>query len=239
MVLAWMTEMRSILVGLCVVGMSSVAYAGDARNDIVEIRHGRRPNQVSVLGWTAQDAVVVRRTECVIEDGSGYPLCTITVTVATDRQRKDHVLFNRRWDGCQTMDPKPSVWCWSIEQSAASKLIKDEQALLESIGPLSQGSAVEKPFVIGSTQYAVRITPTPAGVYPENANIVVIEKGHATTLRSARGPNPKSLRWLFDATIDRLARSPDGKHLALIASYETRGADFYSTEHSVDVIEAR
>jgi hypothetical protein len=57
--------MRPLLCLALLASTTSVrADVEPARDDIVDIRHGRMPSRTRTLGWTDAGAIVVRRTIC-------------------------------------------------------------------------------------------------------------------------------------------------------------------------------
>jgi hypothetical protein len=138
--------MLVVLASLAAVAVSPTD-APDARNDIVDIRHGRTPTRHRLLGWTIEGAAVMRDIECDVNDGSGIPFCRATITVAPLRGRaKTHVLLDISWPefkfGCTEA-------CYPLAYRTALKFIRAEQRVLVALGPLAPAVKQTQPWHLG------------------------------------------------------------------------------------------
>lgn len=138
----------------------------DARNDIVDIRHGRMPLRTRALGWTAGGEFVLRSTHCQAPTATGFPECSVAFLVAAPgKPTRSNVVFSHRWGddgneiaGCPTeMGWPPSPFCW-IDQPSASLFLAAERAVLTKLGPLRAGTAQAQPFHLGTRRLALDST---------------------------------------------------------------------------------
>jgi hypothetical protein len=58
----------SIVISLLAATTVAHAATEPARDDIVDIRHGRMPDRAAALGWTDGGAFVFRRIVCSVQD---------------------------------------------------------------------------------------------------------------------------------------------------------------------------
>lgn len=135
--------MRRFVTTALLVLMPSVA-AADARQDIVELRHGRAHSHHQFLGWSAEGLAVSRRLVC---SEGGERSCRATV----DQLRvgaADHttVLWHNTeslYDTATSEDPKGP-----ISSAEATRFIRNEAATLDGLGPLRPGTAVADPAAV-------------------------------------------------------------------------------------------
>jgi hypothetical protein len=83
--------MRELVVSLFLISAPAFADPEPVRDDIVELRHARYPNRMTVLGWTADGRFVVHEASCGTNDGGG-DFCSIRLHV-TDLVRDDAKLI--------------------------------------------------------------------------------------------------------------------------------------------------
>ncbi|MBS1124111.1 MAG: hypothetical protein H6Q90_6339 [Deltaproteobacteria bacterium] len=214
----------------------------DARNDIVDIRHGRMPSRVRALGWTLNHELAVRVTNCQESTSvRGDPSCEATLIVlAPGKPARTHVLFASTWDDthvdesrakqCPDSFVRPqSPVCW-IDQPAASRFLATERALRANLGVLSPAPSQRRPFHLGSHHLELR-----------GGTMVAVRDGKATMLGvtvrqdQCSGNDDHCLNTIIDReNIEAVYDSPDGNAVAVVARYATHsGHDFHNTFYDV------
>lgn len=220
--------------------VASVAHADveSARNDIVDMRKGRMPARSEVLGWTDDGAFVLRRTDCVVQDLSDIPSCSVSIDVARGKQVRSHRLFAAEWAiGCvEAFDgpPDPALGCWNISTEQASAFLAAERKIMAGLGTLTPGTAIGRDVPAGRLAI-LRYEDEPAD--RRRAAIVTVKNGRWKPLRiiwSVETGKDEFLR--SNPTIERLERSPDGASIAVVTALSHAETDFYWTSYRIDVL---
>lgn len=140
----------------------------DARNDIVDIRHGRMPLRTRALGWTAEGAFVFRVTDCQAPSTTGAPECAVRLVVAAPGMpARQHLLFWQQWGegdraGCTSTDMgwPTQPMCW-IDQAQASLFLATERTLRQQLGALVPAPSQARPFHLGTRRLALDTSEDP------------------------------------------------------------------------------
>jgi hypothetical protein len=227
-----------LLFGLLAVSSPVLADGEPARDDIVDIRHGRMPARAAALGWTGAGAFVYRRTACNVQDLSDVPQCVVMIDVGERGQTRSHALFSATWEiGCieyRGAAPDPALGCWTIPTAEASRFIAAERDLRATLGPLTPGTGIGPDLPAGRIT-GVRYEDEPAD--RRRAAIVLAKAGRWRTLTriwSVGIGTDESLR--HDPTILHVERSPDGRSLAIVSSLAHVEDDYYWDTYRVDVV---
>lgn len=220
---------------LALLASASVAHA-DARQDIVDIRHGREPNRAEVLGWTADGAFVLRRTACEVQDLSDIPSCGVSIEVASRDRRESHPLFGKEWaiDCVEKDRPDASLGCWEISTGEAMKFIRAETDVLAKLGPLRAGTTLGTELASGTLE---AVAYSDADAKWRRVAIVLSSGGRWRPLRVISKIDMDSDQFIRrNPTIDRVERSPDGASLAIVTTLPFMELDFYFDCHGLDVV---
>ena len=101
---------------LVIVMLVSTSALADIRNDIVDIRAGRNPQRIEVLGWTSDDVAITRTTICAPTENPGTT-CSIVLTKLTALTFEEKIVFENR------------VTCDLKDSTCGRKMIDDDLAL--------------------------------------------------------------------------------------------------------------
>ncbi len=200
----------------------------EARDDLVEMRHGRMPFRVRVLGWMDDGGYAVRRTDCHIQDDSGLPQCEITIVVARPAGTTTHALFSTSWDpdcGLSEVTSRPApATCWAISGAEASKLLATERSLRARLGSFTPGTPVAPPFDVAGGRITVAGYDT---ANQRRAAIVLASGGKWRPLRVIWKVDSGRDEFMRRYGVERVERSPDGKWLAVSADLHHAEDDYY------------
>jgi hypothetical protein len=234
----WSGVRVPLLLGLLVMSSPVLAESEPARDDIVDIRHGRMPVRAAALGWRDSGAFVYRRTACSVQDLSDIPQCSVVIDVAAGGQTRSNSLFAATWEiGCvesRDATPDPTLGCWKIPTAEASRFISAERALLATLGPLTPGTRIGPDLPAGRIT-VVRYEDERAD--RRRAAIVLANKGRWRPLAMIWSVGIGTDEFLRrEPTIVHLERSPDGASLAIVTSLAHAEDDYYWDTYRVDVI---
>lgn len=200
-----------------------------AREDIVELRHGRLPNRWIALGWTGSDAFALRDTDCGLQDDSGIPRCAVSIAIADTHGTRREPLYGATWGECSG-----SGACFAVSGSDAQQFMQRERDVTTALGALTPGVAVGREVAGGTlaiVQTASDDKRSAAIVLQRGARSVPLAVIFQTSLDGdlfLRGGRPPS--------IDHVERSPDGKWLALATTLHTVELDYYEDVRDVSVV---
>jgi hypothetical protein len=214
------------LVIVFMLGAGAIARAddltADARDDVVDIRHHRMPTRHAVLGWTADGAAVIRRTDCGWQDGSGFPFCDVTISIVrADRPAEVHPLLSLGRDD--------EGECCAIDTGTAMAFIRGEAALRAQLGPLAPGIAQVAGFRIGDAPLALQVDDGVTGR-------LVASRGGDVVMATMWDRDPDGDTRTRAATITDVVASQDGVREVVLVREDTGGGDFFATAFHATVL---
>lgn len=134
--------MRTFLATLLALAAHFLVFAstahGDARQDIVDIRHGRLPVRHELLGWRADGRAVFRTTTC--SEGGTTECHAELVTVGAGGVSQTTVLLDLVEVYCEGGAP-----CDALPHDVARDFIRKEARAIAAQGPLTRTAPVADP----------------------------------------------------------------------------------------------
>lgn len=225
---------RLLILGSLLAASTAHADVEEAREDIVDMRKGRMPSRVSVLGWTEQGAFVFRETECDRQDVVDAPACHVAIFVAERGKTRSFPMFSTEWPSDCREPADVALGCWTITTEAASAFLAAERDLRARLGPLTAGTPIDRVLPAGRLS-VVRYEDQPAD--RRKAAIVLVKGGRWRALKVISSIETGSNTFLRRApVIERVERSPDGDSLAIVTASSYADTDYYWQQRGVDVV---
>jgi hypothetical protein len=231
--------------GLLVLLVATTAHANDvtphAMDDIVDVRNGRDPHRMHVLGWAADGSVFVRIASCSTFSGT-YFYCKISME-QIDRfgDAKETVLIDE-YKFCEENVPQKDCR-WSVmDKETGDKLIARERKFLRKLPPITRGIQVVDPKRVLGSDVELR---APLDTFAFDMGNTGIDAGLVARFGKKRRARISTRRHDGDSTDDSAALltrawlSPTRTRALVEVRYTGGNGVKYIDAHAFELVEAR